>query len=290
VLEQLNNRDPSKASIYCATLGWQLVKNAQKFLETNEVKKEYSDGIYHRPDKWAERFLERLYPGGITRVRGHKAANVTADEIDQKREELYSQFEKAARRSKALGKPELIFINIDESPTQFRYQSTHREKLFTRSKNKRLVQKPASRGQTDDFRRTSAQLAHSTSPTFNREVLTPSFMMCQKGGTKIGKRGKPVQLEGSVQNHLEKAFKELKDGKLDIPEFRPRIYNENGTVTKKIFLNEMKELAKKMEQYAEKREYTVYYVLLLDAAPTHKGWKDEFPDGALREATTKTIS
>ena len=285
LLKQLDEErtDVQKASVWVDTLGHTLVKTAEKFLKTNppqnEKQEKDADAIYHRPDLWAEAFVERLYPGEIGRVRGHKAARVTTEQIARKRKEMYAQFEKAVRRSKELEKPELIFINIDESPTQFRYQSTHRAKLLCKRKNAHRIEKPVSDGQTDDLRHTSAQLAHSTSPEFNREVLIPSFMMCQKHGTMMGKRGKLIQQPGSVKTVLEKAFTELGD---TVPKFRPRIYNENGTVTQEIFLNEMKELAKKMDKYAEDRNYTVYYVLLIDSATTHNDWKDEFPDGAPR--------
>jgi hypothetical protein len=298
VLEQLNNPDLQKASVWTDTLSHTLVKTAEKVIKANppsraknkerrEKKEKDADAIYHRPDQWARGFVERLFPGGIARVKGYKADEVTTEQLAAERKKMYAQFAKAVRRSKELEKPKLIFINIDESPTQFRYQSTSRAKLLCRKDNAKKIEKPISEGQTDDKKHISAQLAHSTCPAFNREVLIPSFMMCAKGGTKIGKRGKPIQTEGSVKNRLEKAFEELA-GK--VPEFRPPIYNEKGTVTKEIFLKEMKALAKKMDTFAEQRNYTVYYVLLIDGASTHKDWKEEFPDGAPRAGKVKTVS
>lgn len=282
VLKQLNPDDLRNASVDGEDIGWQLVKAAEKFIDANEVEQKYVDAIYHRPDKWAGIFIERLYPGGIKAIRGHKAANISDEELAQARASLYAQFAKAVRRSKELKKQEIIFINIDESPTKFAYQSTFKAKLFARKENVKHIERPVSKGQVDNSQRTSAQLAHSTSPAFNREVLIPSFMMCQKGGKKMGKRGKLIQNTGSVENKLEKAFAELGDA---VPKFRPRIYSAKGTVTKKIFLKEMEALAKKMESFAFERNYEVYYVLLIDAASTHKHWQTKFPDDTPREVT-----
>jgi hypothetical protein len=160
---------------------------------------------------------------------------------------------KAVDKARAIpGKKEVIFINMDETPTMFSYAVEKGSCYALKNVDKNDL--PPTDGQTDDKRGFSALCYHSTSAAFNREVLlgeghprwTSMTMFCMPPGD--GRR-----------RDMERAIEWLEENFADFPGLRPVKYeNETsqlGRMDKPLFQAEMVELAKRMKKYEEKRNH-----------------------------------
>ena len=67
-------------------------------------------------------------------------------------------------------KKEVIFLNMDETPTRFSYE-TPKGHCYALKESVQLADLPPTEGQVDDTRKFSALCYHSTSESFNEEVL-----------------------------------------------------------------------------------------------------------------------
>jgi hypothetical protein len=162
---------------------------------------------------------------------------------------------KAVDKARAMpGEKEVIFINLDETPTLFSYAVEKGSCYALKNVDKNDL--PPTDGQSDDKRGFSALCYHSTSTAFNREVLlgeghpswTSMTMFCMPPGD--GRR-----------RDMTKTIDWLEDNFADFPGPRPIKYeNETsqlGRMDKPLFQAEMVELAKRMQKYEEKRNHKV---------------------------------
>jgi hypothetical protein len=148
------------------------------------------------------------------------------------------------------GEKEVIFINLDETPTRFSY-AVEKGSCYA-LKNVDKDDLPPTDGQSEDKRGFSALCYHPASTAVNREVLlgeghpswTSMTMFC-------------MPPDDGRRRDMEKTINWLEDNFADFPGLRPRKYeNETsklGRMDKPLFEAEMKELAKRMQKYEEKR-------------------------------------
>jgi hypothetical protein len=218
-----------------------------------------AENIFKRPLKWTKQFIIRMRPqiesefgGAVSKCRMGKPTKLPWEHIQGRIDKFREKLAKAVDEARAMpGEKEIIFINLDETPTRFSY-AVEKGRCYA-LKHVDKDELPATDGQTEDKRSFSALCYHSTSTAFNREVLlgegkpswTSMTMFCMPPGD--GRR-----------REMNKTLDWLQKNFTDFPGLRPvRYENETsmlGRMDRPLFQTEMKELSKRMQEYAHKRD------------------------------------
>lgn len=241
-----------------------LVTNAEKIADETGVDP-LAEYIYRRPMRWTNQFMKRMKPlimqtfgEDIAKRKLGKPTKASWEEIQRRigvfTEKLTKAVDQATAKLEQWDEDgEVVFLNMDETNTLFSYE-VDPEHVYALKDSVQREDLPPTDGQTADKRSFSALCYHSTSVSFNKEVLLGEgnvncgsmTMLCMPPGN-----GRRTKMERTIE-HLQQNF----DG---FPGLRPRrYYNETsglGRMDKPSFQIEMVELAKRMAKYEENRDW-----------------------------------